>query len=94
MACYLREKNKWRVQEHLWIFPYIYAHNIERCSQGDGQQHQRVQERVLDFGQDGIAFRHIWVELFDIETADPAIKVAVAHQDGKAVTTVIVEYFN
>ncbi len=94
MARYLREKDKWGIEQHPWVFSHVHPHNIESGSQGDRKHHKRIEQRILNSGQDRIAFRHTRVEPFDVEPADPAIKIAITHQDCKTITTVVMEYFD
>src|SRR6266851_9753363 len=85
----LGKKDKRRIEQYLWIFPYVGTDDIQGGAQRDGNHEQRVQERVLNFRQDRVAFRHLGIEPLDVETAYPAIEVAVAQQYAKTITSMV-----
>src|SRR5437016_801294 len=85
----LGKKDKRRIEQYPWIFLHIGTDDIQGGAQRDGNHEQRVQERVLNFCQDRVTFRHFGIEALDVETAYPAIEIAVAQQHPKAITPVV-----
>jgi hypothetical protein len=75
-----REQDKGSIQKHLGIGPEIETDKVQRGSQRNGQDHQRVEPGMLHGGKQLIAQGELRIEAFDCEAAGTPGEIAIPQQ--------------